>query len=114
MLNLFAIGVEFSGVEKLEILSSKKEICFYLLSELHEGTWTEEEGAQLIFDALLPVKEPATLWASDIFDKTQLKGIVKDLNGMGCNITLASEPHPDMPEHEGHAWADCADYVQFG
>lgn len=114
MLNLFVVGVEFSHAEKLEILSEKEGICSYLLNELHEGTWDEEEGAQRIFDALLPVKEHATLWASKVFDKAQLKGIVADLNGMGCNITLATEPHPDMREHEGHAWADCADYVQFG
>ncbi len=114
MLNLFVVGAEFHGIEKLEILSVKHEIFSYLLSELHEGTWDEEEGARLIFDSLLPIKEPATLWVSDVFDKTQLKGIVADLNGMGCNITLAAEPHPEMREHEAHAWADCADYVQFG
>lgn len=114
MLNLFVVGSDYSGIEKLEILSEKEGLCYYLLSKIHEGTWTEEEGARLIFDALLPIKEPATLYASKVFDNTQLKGIVADLNGMGCNITLASEPHPDMREHEAHAWADCADYVQFG
>ena len=114
MLNLFVIGVEFSGVEKIEIVASKEELCFYLLSELHEGTWSEEEGAKLLFDAMLPVREPATLWASDVFDKTQLKGLVADLNGMGCHITLAAGAHPDMRKHEAHAWSDCANYAQFG
>ena len=114
MLNLFVIGVEFSGFEKVEVLAVKEGLRYYLLSELHEGTWTEEEGANLLFNALLSIKEPATLWASKVFDKAQLKGLVADLNGMGCNITLAAKPHPDMREHEAHAWSDCANYAQFG
>ena len=114
MLNLFVIGVELSGIEKLEVLYIKEGRCFYLLSALHEGTWDEEEGAKLLFDALLPVKEPAIMRASEVIDKAQLKGIVADLNGMGCNITLAVGSHPEMREHEAHAWADCANYAQFG
>ena len=113
MLNLFVIGAEFSGVEKLEILVIKEEVCFYLMSELHEGTWSEEEGAKLVFDSLLSVKEPATMWVSEVFDKTQLKGIVADLNGMGCHITLAEGTRPDMREQEAHAWAECTEYAQF-
>ena len=114
MLKLFVVGAEFSGIEKLEIVSIKEGRCFYLLSALHEETWTEEEGAKLLFDALLPVKEPAIMRASEVIDKAQLKGIVADLNGMGCNITLAVGSHPEMREHEAHAWADCANYAQFG
>ena len=114
MLKLFVVGAEFSGIEKLEIVSIKEGLCSYLLSALHEGTWTEEEGAKLVFDFLLSIKEPATLWASEVFDKAQLKGIVADLNGRGCNITLAEGSHPEMREHEAHAWADCAEYAQFG
>ena len=114
MLNLFVVGAEFSGIEKLEVMVIKKEVCFYLLSALHEGTWSEEEGAKLVFNSLLSVKEACTLWASDVFDKTQLKGIVADLNGMGCHITLAAEPYPRMREYEAYAWADCAEYVQLG
>ena len=113
MLNLFVIGAEFSGVEKLEIFA-EQEVCFYLLSALHDGTWSEDEGAKLVFDALLPVKEPAILWASEVLDKAHLKGLVKDLNGMGCHITLAAGAHPDMRELEAHAWAECAEYAQFG
>ncbi len=113
MLNLFVIGAEFRGVEKLEIFA-EQEVCFYLLSALHDGTWSEDEGAKLVFDALLPVKEPAILWASEVLDKTQLKGLVADLNGMGCKITLAVGSHPDMRELEAHAWAECAEYAQFG
>ena len=114
MLNLFVIGSNFSNVEKLEVLAFKEGLYFYLLSALHEGTWSEEEGAKLVFDALLQVKEPAILWASEVLDKTQLKGLVADLNGKGCNITLAAGSHPDMREHEAHAWAECAEYAQFG
>ena len=114
MLKLFVIGSTFSGVEKLEVIAVKDELCSYLLSKLHEGTWDEEEGAKLVFDTLLPVKEPAMLWASDFFDKTQMKGVVADLNGMGCNITLATEQYPYMREYEAYAWADCAEYVQLG
>ena len=113
MMNLFVIGAEFHGVEKLEIFA-EQEVCFYLLSKLHEAPWKEDEGAKLVFDALLPVKEPAILWASEVFDKTQLKGLVADLNGMGCKITLAAGSHPDMREHEAYAWSDCANYAQFG
>ena len=113
MLNVFVVGAESSGIEKLEIIAMKEELCSYLLSALHEGTWSEEEGAKLVFDSLLSIKEPATLWASKVFDKAQLKGLVADLNGMGCNITLAAKPHPDMREHEAHAWSDCANYAQF-
>ena len=114
MLNLFVVGAEFSGIEKLEVLAFKEGLCFYLLSELHKGTLSEEEGANLVFNALLPVKEPAMLWASDVFDKTQLKGIVEDLKGMGCNITLAAGTHPDMRKYEAYAWKECANYAQFG
>ena len=113
MMNLFIVGAEFSGVEKLEVLASKEGLYYYLLSALHEGTWSEEEGAKLVFDALLHVKEPATLWASKVFDKAQLKGIVEDLNGEGCHITLAAEAHPSMREHEAYAKKECADYAQF-
>ena len=113
MLKLFVIGSTFSGVEKLEVVAVKDELCSYLLSKLHEGTWDEEEGAKLVFDALLPVKEPAILWASEVIDNAQLKGIVEDLNGMGCNITLAAEPYPRMREYEAYAWSECAEYAQF-
>lgn len=113
MMKLYLIGTEFYSLEKLEVVAVKEGLCTYLLSTLHEGTWTEEEGARLIFDALLPVKEPATLWASDVFDKTQLKGIVADLNGMGCNITLAEKAHPDMRKYEAYAKKECAEYAQF-
>ena len=113
-MDLFVVCAEFSGIEKLEILAVKEGLCSYLLSEIHCGTWAEEEGANLLFDALLPVREPATLWASEVLDKTQLKGLVKDLNGMGCKITLAAEPYPRMREYEAHAWSDCANYAQFG
>ena len=113
-MDLFVVCAEFSGIEKLEILAVKEGLCSYLLSEIHCGTWTEEEGAKLVFDALLQVKEPAILWASEVLDKTQLKGLVADLNGMGCKITLAAGSHPDMREHEAHAWSDCANYAQFG
>ena len=112
---LLVVAATFSEVEELQVIALSKEgLCSYLLSALHEGTWSEEEGAKLVFDALLQVKKPATLWASEVLDKTQLKGLVKDLNGMGCNITLAAEPHPHMREHEAYAWSDCADYAQFG
>ena len=114
MLKLFVVGAEFSGVEKLEIVSIKEGLCSYLLSKLHEGTWTEEEGAKLVFDSLLPVKEPAILWASEVIDNAQLKGIVADLNGEGCHITLAAEPYPRMREYEAYALADCANYAQLG
>lgn len=114
MLKLFVVGSEYSGIEKLEVVALNGELCYYLLSKLHEGTWDEEEGAKLVFDALLPVKEPAMLWASDVFDKTQMKGIVADLNGMGCNITLAEKAHPDMRKHEACAWSDCAEYAMLG
>ena len=113
MLKLFVIGAEFSGVEKLEVVAVKDELCSYLLSKLHEGTWSEEEGAKLLFDALLPVKEPAILWASKVFDNAQLKGIVADLNGKGCNITLAAGSHPEMRKYEAYARKECADYAQF-
>ena len=113
MLNLYVIGAEFSGIEKLEVLAFKKGLCFYLLSALHEGTWSEEEGAKLVFNALLQVREPATLWASEVFDKAQMKGLVEDLNGKGCNITLAVGSHPEMRELEAHARAECAEYAQF-
>ena len=114
MVSLFVIGAECSNVEKLEIFVEQEEVCYYLLSKLHEGTWTEDEGAKLVFDAMLPVKEACTLWASEVFDKAQLKGIVNDLNGSGCKITLAVGSHPNMRELEAHAWADCANYAQFG
>ena len=113
MLNLFVVGTEFSGIEKLEVLASKEGLYYYLLSALHKGTWTEEEGAKLLFDALLPVKEPAILWASKVFDNAQLKGIVADLNGKGCNITLAAGSHPEMRKYEAYARKECADYAQF-
>ena len=114
MLNLFVIGIEFSEVEKLEIVASKEGLCFYLLSELHKGTWSEEEGANLVFNALLPIKEPANLWASEVFDKAQLKGIVEDLNGMGYNISFSEEANPRMREYEDHAKKECAEYAQLG
>ena len=113
-MKLFIIGAEFCGIEKLEIVAVKEGLCYYLVSKLHEGTWSEEEGAKLVFEALLPVKEPAILWASEVFDNTQLKGIVKDLNGIGCNITLAAEPYPLLREYEAHAWGECAEHAQLG
>lgn len=91
MLNLFIVTAYAGNIEKLEILSMRDGIYSYIVSKLHEGTWDEEEGAAILFEALLPIKEPAMLWASKAIDKTQLKGIVADLNGMGCNITLAIE-----------------------
>ena len=113
--HLLVVAATFSEVEALQVIALSKEgLCSYLLSALHEGTWDEEEGATLLFDALLPVREPATLWASDVFDKAQLKGIVEDINGKGCNITLAVGSHPEMHELEAHAWSDCANYAQFG
>ena len=112
---LLVVAATFSGVEELQVIEISKEgLCSYLLSALHEGTWREEEGAKLLFDALLPVKEPATLWASEVFDNAQLKGIVADLNGMGCNITLAAEPYPHMCEYEASAWRECAEHAQLG
>lgn len=118
MLNLFIVAAEYKKVEALEILSVEKrngvEICTWLLSETHEGTWCEEEGARLLYNALLPIKEPANLWASECLDKALLKAIADDLNGMGCRITIVEGRHPDLTEYELGAWDACHDFAEFG